>query len=133
MPSPNYSVVFWAPPAGATTAIAVGNVVLPSASDARSWVVATAANRNGRRSEGIAISATGGSGFGTFEILQSGTIDSTISGLAPSASRSLVRCSDAGTIERVGTDGLDPNVDDVIGLAEADGRVHLMFGLPFAS
>ncbi|MER3462695.1 MAG: hypothetical protein C4342_06860, partial [Armatimonadota bacterium] len=35
-------------------------------------------------------------------------------------------------IERIAAGSVDPNIDDVIGLAEADGRVHLMFGLPIA-
>lgn len=125
MPSPNHSIVFWAPPVGASTTIAVGDVLIPNESDSSSWEVATTASRNGRRSEGVAVSATGGSGFGSVEIIQAGTIDATTSGLA-AGSASWVRCSATGAIERFTPSA--GGTSDVIGYAEADGRVHLLFG-----
>lgn len=133
MPSPKHSIVFWTPPFGTTTDITVGKVVIPEdGTSGRNWVVATTANRAGRRSEGVAISEKGGSGFGTFEVAQVGTIDASISGLGTAVGKSLVRCSATGTCERVSVGTVDTDTDDIIGYAEEDGRVHLYIGFPFS-
>jgi hypothetical protein len=133
MPSPKHSIVFWTPPRGAETDIAVGRVVIPDSDETDNFVVSTTANRGARRSEGVAISEHGGSGFGTFELAQVGTIDASISGLAVvNTGRSLVRCSTTGTMERIATGDVDPDTDDILGVAEEDGRVHLYIGFPFS-
>jgi hypothetical protein len=106
--------------------------MIPSASVAGRWVVATTAARGTRRSEGVALTAYGGSGTGAINIQQCGTIDASISGLGTDVAKSLVRCSATGTIERIATGSVNPSTDDVIGYAEADGRVHLLFGFPLA-
>lgn len=128
MATPQHSIVFWAPPVGSSGSIAVGDVLIPSATEPGAWVVATSANRASRGAEGVAISVAGGSGLGSVEIQQTGTLDATLTGLG-AGSRSLVRTSTAGRLERVAS----PSVgDDVIGYAEASGRVHLLIGLPWA-
>lgn len=128
MPTPQHSIVFWAPPVGSSGSIAVGDVLIPSATEPGAWVVATSANRAGRGAEGVAISVSGGSGLGSVEIQQTGTLDATSTGLGP-GSRSLVKTSATGRLERVATPQAG---DDVIGYAEASGRVHLLIGLPWA-
>lgn len=127
MPTPSHSIIFWAPPANAQSLVNVGDVLIPSASTPGAWVVATSANRGTRRAEGVAISNTSGSGFGAVEIQQAGTLDASIAGLG-SGPKALVRVSSAGRLERVQTFGTG---DDIVGIAEEDGRVHLMIGLPF--
>lgn len=126
MPSPSSSVVFWGTPYSASTALAVGNVVLPDNNGG--YLVSTSANRAslGRRSEAIAVSATSGSGLGSFEMWQTGTVDATVSGLAVGTA-SWVRCSSTGVPERF-TPALN-GTSDVIGYCETTGRLHLMFGV----
>jgi hypothetical protein len=126
MPTPNYSFVLSAQLVSATTC-SVGDVMIPSADVAGRWVVATEDNRGTRGSEAIALTAYGGAGTGSIQIQQAGVIDADISGLA-AGDRAVVRCSSTGTIERVASPTSD---DDVIGYAEADGRVHLHFGIPW--
>lgn len=123
MTTPQYSVVFSARLVASTT-VSAGQVLIPSEAEPTRYVVATTANRNGRRSEGVALTAYGGSSTGSVQLQQCGTIDADISGLA-AGSASWVRCSATGTIERC-TPGAS---DDIIGYAEADGRVHLLFGM----
>lgn len=124
MTTPNYAVIFSAQLVGSTT-VTKGQVLIPSASDPSVYVVATTANRGTRRSEGIATTSFSGIRNGSVQLQQAGTIDATLSGLA-AGSQTWVRCSATGTIERiVGSPGVG---DDIIGLAEADGRVHLFFG-----
>ncbi len=123
MTTPAYSIIFSAKVNGASGSVAVGNVVIPSASAPTYYVVATAAARGTRRSEGIALTAYGGSAVGSIEIQQCGTISATLSGLSAGVA-SWVRCSATGTIERC----TPAPGDDIIGYAEADGRVHLCFG-----
>jgi hypothetical protein len=127
MPTPNYSFRLSAQLVSATT-VSVGNVVIPSNSITDRWVVATTANRGTRSSEAIALTAYGGSSTGSIQLQSAGTIDASISGLS-AGSKQLVRCSATGTIERVASYSAG---DDIIGYAEADGRVHLHFGLPWA-
>lgn len=130
MPTPNYSIIFSAQLVAATT-VTIGKVLLPSASDGTSYVVATTANRGSRRSEGIALTAWNVPEAGSVQLQQSGTIDATVSGLTTvDTGLSLVRCSATGTIERVASP--DYATDDLIGVAEEDGRVHLYFGFPFS-
>lgn len=123
---PAYSIVFSAQVNGATGPLAVGDVVLPSASDPAVYVLASAANRGTRRSEAVVLTPYGGTGIGSIELQQTATLDASISGLG-AGTASLVRVSTTGRLERVSSAGL---TDDVCGLAEADGRVHLFFGLP---
>lgn len=124
MATPNYSVVFSAQLVAAST-VAVGKVLIPSEDSPTQYVVATTANRNGRRSEAIALQAYSGSGTGSIQIQQCGTISAAISGLTSGAGASWVRCNSAGYIERCTPSGSD----DIIGYAEDDGRVHLAFGM----
>lgn len=132
MPTPNYSIVFSAQLVAASS-VQVGKLLLPSSDDGTSYVVATTANRGTRRCEGIALTAWNVPEVGSVQMQQSGTIDATVSGLTGEyGSKSLVRCSATGTIERIATASVDPATDDVIGYAEEDGRVHLYFGYPFA-
>lgn len=123
MPTPNYSIVFSAQLVGSST-MSVGNIMIPSSDEPTRYVLSSTANRGSRRSEGVALTAYGGSSRGSVQMQQAGTIDATISGLA-AGSASWVRCSATGTIERCTPSGSD----DIIGYAEADGRVHLMFGV----
>lgn len=125
MPTPSHSIIFWAPPVNASTLVNVGDVLIPSASGG--WQVATSAARGNRRAEGVAISTTNGSGLGSVEIQQAGSLDATITGLG-AGPVSLVRTSAAGRMERVSSYTAG---DDVIGLAEESGRVHLLIGLPY--
>jgi len=125
MPTPSHSIIFWAPPVNASTLVNVGDVLIPSASGG--WQVATSAARGNRRAEGVAISTTNGSGLGSVEIQQAGSLDATITGLG-AGPVSLVRTSAAGRMERVSSYTVG---DDVIGLAEESGRVHLLIGLPW--
>jgi len=124
MTTPNYSIVFSAQLVG-TTVVSVGQVLIPSASVAGQYVVSTSANRGTRRSEGIALTDwSSATSPGSVQMQQSGTIEAAISGLA-AGSASWVRCSTTGVIERCTPSGSD----DIIGYAEADGRVHLIFGV----
>lgn len=127
MATPQHSIIFWAPPVNAEPTLLVGDVVIPDDDGSGDWVIASAANRGTRGSEGVALSVTGGSGFGSVEIQSAGVLDATTSGLAAGA-KQLVRVSSAGRIERIASYTAG---DDVIGHAEADGRVHLHFGLPW--
>jgi hypothetical protein len=126
MTTPNYSFILSAQLVTATSC-AVGDVMIPSADVAGRWVVATEDNRGTRGSEAIALTAYSGTGTGNIQIQQAGVIDADISGLS-AGDRAVVRCSSTGTIERVASPTSD---DDVIGYAEADGRVHLHFGIPW--
>lgn len=125
MPSPKRSVTFWDVPYGTSTTVAVGDVLIPT-TDATAYLVATAANRGTRRSEGIAMTSFGGSGTGTVEIQAVGTIDATITGLG-AGTASWVRCSSTGRPERFTPSG--GGSSDIIGKCEADGRLHLEFGM----
>jgi hypothetical protein len=62
---------------------------------------------------------------GTVRILQSGTVDKTVSGLGVGAA-SWVRCSATGAPERF-TPAAGGS-SDIIGRCEADGRLHVMCG-----
>lgn len=124
---PAYSIVFSAQVNGATDPLAVGDVVIPSASDPAVYVLATAANRGTRRAEAIVLTPYGGTGIGAIELLQVGPVDASVIPYLGAGTVSLVRVSSAGRLERVTSPGLS---DDICGLAEADGRVHLFFGLP---
>lgn len=120
MPTPNYSIVFSAQLVGSST-VSVGDVLIPSAGSPSLYVVATAANRGTRRAEGVALSAYGGTGSGSVQIQQTGTIDASISGLG-AGTASWVRVSTTGRLERVATPS---GGDDLMGKCEADGRMHL--------
>ncbi len=130
MATPSYSIVFHARVVG-STAIAIGDVLIPNASSPTYYVKSTSSARGTRRSEGIAITAYSGTEIGSVQLQQTGTIDATISGLA-TGSRQLVRVSSTGTLERIATGSVDPDVDDVIGYAEEDGRVHLYPAFPIS-
>lgn len=130
---PAHSIVFSAQVLGAYGPLSVGDVVIPMAplantDNERYYVLATSANRGTRRSEAVVLSAFGGSGVGSVELQQSGTLDASITGLGSAATRQLVRCSAVGRIERVAAAS---STDDIIGYAEIDGRVTLYPRLPF--
>lgn len=111
----------------AATACNVGDVLVPN-SDKTAYIVATTANRAGRGSECVALSSFSGAGTGSVRVAQVGILPASKSGLT-AGSKQLVRCSSAGRIERIASYTAG---DDVIGYAEADGRVHLLFGVPWA-
>lgn len=125
MASPQGSVTFYVPAYSAATLISVGNLVMPI-SGTDGWVVATAASRGTTRCSGLSVAITNGSGFGTVEIWQGGSIDPSITGLGTGAA-SWVRCSATGVPERF-TPAL-AGTSDVIGYCETDGRLHLLFGV----
>ncbi len=134
---PNHSINYFAPLApGAPCSVGqvmIPNKDVPDVADGTYFVVATTANRGDRGSEGIACSAWGGvpGSVGQVKLVQDGILPAEISGLAP-GSKSFVRCSATGTVERIATASIDLSVDDIIGKAEADGRVHLFFGMPLS-
>jgi hypothetical protein len=122
--TPNYSFVLSAQLVGATT-MAVGNVMITSSSEPTKYVKATTANRGTRRAEGIALTAwDDDTRTGSVRMQSAGTLDAETS-LLGTGSASWVRCSATGTIERC----TPAAGDDIIGYAEADGRVHLAFGM----
>ncbi len=129
MSLPDYSINWSAVLASGTTC-AVGDVLIINSSDGTSYVVATSANRGTRGSECVALSAFSGSGIGSVRVSQNGMIPASISGLSAGA-KALVKCSTTGRIERVV--GSPTTSDDLIGMAEADGRVHLHFGYGVSS
>lgn len=88
--------------------------------DATHYLRATAANRSGRRAEGIAITS---SYANRIEMLQEGYADPLITGLAHGPT-SWVRCSAAGRPERFMPNGDD---SDIIGYCDEAGGVHLSF------
>jgi hypothetical protein len=123
--APSHSINYFAPVALTIDAGSAGDVMIASedVDDAGRYVKATSANRNGRRSAGIALSAY--AARGTVPLQQNGLVDATVSGLDAAVEDSLVRVSAAGRLERV----TDPDPDeDVVGLAHTDGSVHLWFG-----
>lgn len=122
-----FSVRFSGDVSSADGPISIGDVLIPN-SGGTSLVIATTANRAGRRAECIARTQLGSGRTGPVQPQYAGMIPASVSGLA-AGSQQLVRTSSAGRIERVSsyTSG-----DDIIGYAEADGRVHLMMGLPIA-
>ena len=127
MPSPSRSITFWDVPYGTTTVISVGNVVLPT-TDETGYLVATSANRAGRRSEGIAVTAFGGSGTGTVEIWMNGTMPASYTPSLGAGSASWVRPNDTtGNPERFTPS--PGGTSDVIGKVSASGRLTLMFQL----
>lgn len=126
MTSPKRSVVFWDVPYGTSTLISVGDVVIPTTTN-DGWLVSTTANRGSRRSEGIALTAFGGTGTGTIEIQQVGTLDASYFPELGAGSESWVRTTSTGRLER-----FSPSVggtSDVVGRVFASGRVALMFGI----
>jgi hypothetical protein len=120
---PNYSINYSARRYGSIS-VTRGQLVVPAEDSTEYYVVATTANRNGRRSEAIALDTIGESQPGSIAIQQTGVISAELSGLS-AGSASWVRCSADGEIERCSpVEG-----DDIVGYADADGRVHLMFGI----
>src|SRR5262245_38161167 len=100
---PNHSINYFAPLAP-STACSIGHVMLPDDDAGEYYVVATSGNRGTRGSEGVAVSAWGGTSgtVGTVKIVQNGILPAEHSGLSSGyGSRTLVRCSATGTIERV--------------------------------
>lgn len=124
MSEPNFSINYSARRFGSTV-VARGNVLIQVENNTDYFTVATTANRNGRRSTAISLDYLGSNVTGgTVSIQQTGTISAELSGLSAGVA-SWVRCSSTGTIERC----TPATGDDIIGYAEADGRVHLMFGV----
>ena len=86
------------------------------------YVLATTANRAGRRSTGIALSPYAANGV--VDIQQEGQVSAASSTLA-AGTASLVRVSATGSLERVASPGA---TDDVVGWVETDGTLHLRCG-----
>lgn len=129
MTEPNFSVNFTAATLATDAPVAVKDLlVFDSALGV--WRTATTANRTAANagSQAIALTAHGGAVIGSVGYQSSGVLATSISGLLPGA-KQLVRTSATGRIERIASFTAG---DDVIGYAEADGRVHLHFGLPWA-
>lgn len=121
MPSPQFSISFSAPLAGTVGNGGVATVLIPDATTGL-YVVATTANRAGRRSTGIALDDfTGGQAV---NIQQAGQVDALTAGLGP-GSASYVRVSATGQLERAAVSGSD----DVVGFVETDGTLHVLFGI----
>lgn len=125
MPSPSYTVAFQAPLSGTSGSGSAMTVLIPDATTGL-YVVATTANRAGRRSRGVALSSF--SPGGSVEIQEFGRIDASIAGLG-AGSGSWVRVSATGTLERASVSGSD----DVCGYVETDGTFHACFGFLTAS
>jgi hypothetical protein len=123
---PSYSII-WSAKVVGSTVTSVGNIMIPSASVAGQYIIATTANRGARGSEGVSLTDYSGTQVGPIDLQQSGMVDASITGLPTAATRQLVRTSATGTMERISSYSAG---DDVIGYAELDGRVHLMFGFP---
>lgn len=96
------------------------------------WVVATSANRTSAAAgaQAIAMTAYGGSEVGKVRYQMAGTVAASVTGLA-AGSAALVKTSSTGRLERVV--GTPSASDDVVGYAEADGRVKLCFGMPWSA
>jgi hypothetical protein len=117
-----YSVNWSAVLSTTATDVAVGDVLVRY-NGTPTYVVATTANRGTLRSTGVA--ATAGSAGGVVQLIEAGTIEPALSGLAAST-QSWVRVSSSGRLERV---AVPATGDDIIGKAEADGSVHLQPGV----
>ncbi len=129
MTEPNYTISLNAKLAGVNGEAAIGDLLIPDATDPSSgYVVASAANRGSRRAEGVAISSWQPPvpARGSVRMQSTGTVDADISGLGV-GTKTLVKSSADGRFERVVTYGAG---DDIVGLCEANGRVHLCFGFP---
>ncbi len=118
---PAYSILYSAPVAVSAANGGPGSVLFTDPSTG-SMLLATAANRGLRRSTGIALT-TFVSG-GVVDLQQNGELDVITAGLGPGTA-SWVRVSAGGALERCTPSGSD----DVVGWAETDGTVHLLFGL----
>lgn len=119
--TPNYTFKLVANPV-AGGPFATGDCLVESAGE---YVLSTAANRGTKKSSGIAI---GAAAINDATIMQTvGDVSTTISGIGPGAAGELVRVSSTGRLERVASPGAS---DDVVGIAEASGLVHLFFGMP---
>lgn len=125
MSSPAISFNYSATVAASVTSGLKGQILIPSTlpQDAGRFVVATTANRGTRRSTCIALENFGA--MSTVRVQQVGEIPADVSGLATGAA-SWVRVSSTGYLERVTTPATG---DDVVGRAEADGTVRLLFGV----
>lgn len=125
MSSPAISFNYSATIAASVTSGLKGQVLIPSTlpQDAGRFVVATTANRGSRRSTCIALENFGA--MSTVRVQQVGEIPADVSGLA-TGTASWVRVSSTGYLERVTTPATG---DDVVGRAEADGTVRLLFGV----
>lgn len=121
------SVQFTARVDAARGAIAAGSpIVYDSAASA--WVLSTSANRAtaGARTQAFALTVLGGSIVSGVSYQQAGVLAAALSDIGAGAQQ-LVRVTSGGGLQRVAT--YTPG-DDIIGLAEPDGRVHLFCGLP---
>jgi hypothetical protein len=131
MTEPNFSINFTARMLAAS-ACDVGDVLVFDSADGI-WKVATDANRTtaDARSQAVALTAYGGSAVGKVSYQSSGILAASISDLDTAEARQLVRVSTAGRLERIASEDIDPETDDLVGYAEPDGRVHLYMGFPF--
>ncbi len=95
------------------------------------WRVATSANRAtaAARAQAVALTAYGGSTVGKVQYRSAGLVPESVTDLGP-GTESLVRCSSTGRFERIAAGSVNPSTDDIVGLAYADGRVNLFFGIP---
>lgn len=129
MTEPNFSVNFTAAML-ATEACAIGDLLVYHQS-VGVWKVATTANRTAADAgaQAIAMTAYGGSLIGKVSYKDTGIMAREVTGLGTVGSTQLVRTSSTGRLERVSSYTAG---DDIVGFAEKDGRVHLLFGLPWS-
>ncbi len=132
MARPAVSLNFSAFVASSVSSGSRGDVLIPSESqgDAGGYVKATTANRNGRRSYGVALDDYAGNSAvrlatGGFQL------DPEESGLS-AGTEAYARVSSAGRLERVAF-GSAADDDDIMGTVAADGSVFLNPGLRRAS
>jgi hypothetical protein len=124
--SPNYAVSLHARMVEGSGEPQVGLVV--TRLDSGAYTASTAAARaDGRRSSGLIVRPGLGGGF-AFQ--SHGDIDPELTGLAPAASASYVRVTDAATLERVAPNAIE-ETDDIVGYAEKSGLMHALFGQPW--
>jgi hypothetical protein len=116
MASPSYSII-WSAQSLSAAQRSVGDCVVYSGS---AFVLATTANRGGKRSTGIVVTA----GTDAVEIQTIGRLTALQTGLAAGTAAPL-RVSATGFLERVAT---PTNGDDLVGYCETDGSAHVWFG-----
>lgn len=118
-----YDVTFNAVLSATTTAISVGTVLVRNVTTGY-YDVATSANRTASgRATGIATSV-GDASNRTVQVQHTGYAGNEITGLGP-GTQSYVRVSTTGGLERCTPSG----GDDIIGICETDGGMHLLFGI----
>lgn len=122
MGSPQYSILYSSPLSSSVASGGAMDVLINDAAAPTGFVLATTANRAGRRSTGLALSDY--SAGGVVDIQQEGQVAAAVVGIGAGAA-SLVRVSVLGKLERIASPG---TTDDVVGYVETDGTLHCRFG-----